>query len=76
MIVVKVEANGREVAKMFIENDGTGTVNRGNYKVSVFKKGTKEAVTMREGHVLYYPRKSSHTWRLVALALEAVGYFK
>ena len=80
MIVVRVELHSAvtrkitEIAKMIIANDGSGTASRGNYDVRVYKKGSKEALTMREGKVLFYPRKSSHTWNLVARALESVGY--
>lgn len=87
MIVVKIElwplgyeGNKRELGRMYIANDGTGTQERGDYKVAVCRKGspiipstwgfTNGAKPAREGVVLNYPRKAYNVWRLILRALK------
>jgi hypothetical protein len=51
--------------------------NYGDYKVDVYKKGTKdfrEAKPFRSGRVFNHPRKREPIWKLLAKALEAAGY--
>lgn len=87
MIVVKIElwpfgyeGNKEEIGRMYIANEGTGTQERGNYKVAVSRRGTKAvpstwgfangAKPLREGVVLDYPRKAYNVWRLIMRALK------
>lgn len=77
MIVVKVElwplgfeSKKRELGRMHISNQGSGSAKRGDYKVQVMRKGTKGTV-QREGEVKNYPRLSYNVWRLVTRALKS-----
>lgn len=77
MIVIKVElwpwgfeSRKRELGRMHITNDGSGTAKRGDYKVAVMRKGTTNKV-QREGEVKDYPRQSYTVWRLVQRALRS-----
>lgn len=66
----------REIGRMYIANDGTGTRERGDYKVAVCRKGTtavplnpKGPCTARGGRVINYPRLDHSVWRLITRAL-------
>jgi hypothetical protein len=75
MIVVKIElwpkgfeSRKRELGRMLIDNIG-GTIKRGDYRVRVLRKGSKDKV-LREGEVKDYPRLSYNIWRLVCRSLK------
>lgn len=75
MLVVKIELHSAntgqtsEIGRMRIYNDGTGTKERGNYVVEVFRKSTKNV--LRKSTVKDYPRLDYNVWRLVSRALRA-----
>ncbi len=84
MIVVKIELwplgseeRRREIGRMYIANDGSGTQVRGNYKAVVCRRGTTEnplrgrVRAVREGHVENYPRKSANVWKLIMRCLRS-----
>lgn len=78
MLIVKIELHpstgGRpkEIGRMLIINDGTGTIKRGNYDARVMRRGSRDFLdTIREGRVTNYPRMSYNVWRLVARCLKA-----
>jgi hypothetical protein len=67
-----------EIARMKIVNNGTGSLNRGNYVVdTIFGRG-KHTLDLgrvaRSGIVTDWPRKQRHVWELVMKSLDAVGY--
>jgi hypothetical protein len=75
MIVVKIElwpmgfeSKKRELGRMHIINRG-GTAKRGDYRVRVLRKGSKNKV-LRECKVENYPRQSYNIWRLICRALK------
>ena len=75
MIVVKIElwphgieSRARELGRMLIDNQG-GTHTRGDYRVRVLRKGSKDKV-LRECKVDNYPRQSYNIWRLICRALK------
>lgn len=82
MIVVKVELHSAvtgevtEIGRTYIANDGTGTRERGNYKVKVCRKnsynysGWNSVKAAREGEVKDYPRLTYNMWRLIIRALK------
>lgn len=92
MLVVKVELWGavtgerKEIARMVIANDGTGSDDKGNYWAKVMKGRDTMALssqmlnmlrgkgTYKTAEVKGYPRHSKHVWNLVAEALEALDY--
>ncbi len=61
------EVGKREIASFDIANDGTGTVDRGNYKIRMDSK--KPWI---EKAVENYPRNSYHVTKLVYLALKKI----
>lgn len=77
MILVRVELHSArtgkvtELGRMHISNVGTGTAERGNYRIEVMRKGSQDRV-QRAGAVLGYPRLSYPVWELVRRALAAV----
>jgi hypothetical protein len=80
MIVVKIElwpkgfeSKARELGRMHLTNQFVRSVlnpKRGDYKVEVMRRGTKDKV-QREGVVKDYPRQAYNIWRLVARALKS-----
>jgi hypothetical protein len=86
MIVVRVElwsaidGSRRELARMRISNDGTGTLRRSHYVgESLVGRSTgdldKGRISKR-GEVRDWPRNDFHVWNLVARMLDAMGYDK
>ena len=91
MLVVRVELHPhgdetrmKELARMIIANDGTGTFERGNYWGLAAKgivKGERmispaimhPSRKMRRAEVKNYPRASKHVWNLVARMLTNMG---
>lgn len=91
MIVVKLElwpcgdeSRATEIGRTYIANDGTGTLERGDYKVAVCRRGTTdvprevypedypltdEPKATRSGSVKNYPRLAYNVWRLITRAL-------
>ena len=76
MIVIKIElwplgfeSHKKELGRMLIDNIG-GTRDRGDYRVRVLRKGSKDKV-MRTGEVKDYPRLSYNIWRLICRALKS-----
>lgn len=65
------------LGRMFIANDGGGTVERGNYNVAVAKKGYQpelwpiDHAVARTGKVTDYPRLAYNVWRLIARSVLA-----
>ena len=90
MLVVRVElwsavtGEKSELARMVIDNVGSGTPQLGDYRVRTLRGRSAEALTramyagavQREGEVLRHPRLREHVWNLVAKALAATGYGK
>lgn len=73
-----VTHTSKELGRAYIANDGTGTLERGNYIAAVCRKGGLAVPApiyddgkpaMRSGVVRDYPRKSYSIWRLVTRAL-------
>ena len=71
-----------EIGRMFIANDGKGSLVRGDYKVAVCRRGRTMAPrdlvpregadsAARVGRVIDYPRLAHNVWRLVARSLLA-----
>lgn len=90
MIVVKVELwprgrgdRAKELARMYIANDGEGTSTHGNYDVAVMRRGEHRAPweiggggnpiakALRTGRVENHARKALHVLQLVRRAIEA-----
>ena len=76
MIVVKVELwpgghedRKRELGRMHLTNQGTGTRERGNYAVKLMRRGTVDVV-QRTTDIENYPRQSYPVWELVRRALQ------
>lgn len=79
MIVVKIElwpkgfeSNARELGRLHLTNQFVRSVSnpkRGDYKVEVMRRGTKDKV-QRQGVVENYPRQAYSIWRLIARALK------
>lgn len=68
------EEDAEEIGRMYIANDGTGTLKRGNYDVEVCRRGTTKrpsdgGTATRTGRVEDYPRQSYNVWELVKRAL-------
>lgn len=85
MIVVRVELwsaiTGRKtlLGQAVISNDGTGTLDRGNYDVRVGRKGQEDLGTVyaepqRRGRVENFARNSKNIWYLLRQALQSAGY--
>jgi hypothetical protein len=85
MLVVKVELHSAitgkvtELYRMIIANDGTGPKSIGNYDVRVGRKLCTDDRKIyyspsRSGKVENHRRLTEHVWKLVAKALDAVGY--
>lgn len=88
MIVVKIELwsavthEVSEIGRMYIANDGSGTVDRGDYSVAVCRRGNTEPPrelipdpmgkpAARLAGVKDYPRLAYNVWRLIARAVHA-----
>ena len=79
MIVVKIELwpkgyeeKARELGRMHLTNQFVRSVlnpKRGDYKVEVMRRGTKDKV-QRHGTVRDYPRQAYNIWRLIFRALK------
>jgi hypothetical protein len=77
-LVSAVTGQTKQLARMHICNDGTGTKSVGDYDVTTFRGRDAEALerraSSRTGRVEGYPRTSLHVWNLVSRALAACGY--
>lgn len=79
MILVKVELHSAqtgkvtEIGRLQIANDRSGSKERGNYLVWIFRRGSKARV-QRQAQLLDFPRLSAPIWKLLRRALEAAGY--
>mgnify|MGYP000072969658 CR=1 FL=1 len=82
MLAIKIEIwpygdedHAEEIGRMYVTNDGSGTLDRGNYDVHVCRKDNLRRPTdpdsnaTREARVEDYPRKSYNVWQLVKRAL-------
>ena len=84
MIVVRVElvsaitGQTTELARMQINNDGTGTGTHGSYDGFTFRGRDREALDQgtvaRTGRIQNFPRQSTHVWSLVARMLANMRY--
>lgn len=84
MIIVTVElisaitGQTKQLAKMIISNDDTGSKYAGDYNITTFRGRDADALEKktpnRTGRVEHYPRTSLHVWNLVSRALAACGY--
>lgn len=78
MIIFKIELHSArtgevmEIGRMRISNTTTGTKTRGDYSVTMLRRGSTERV-QRRGEVKSHPRLSASVWQLVKKALAAVG---
>ena len=52
----------QQLVRIVISNDGTGTVNRGNYKYKVFGKSNR---LLKEGCILNWARRSKSPIKLL-----------
>jgi hypothetical protein len=82
MVVVKVELwpNGdetkaRTIGRIKIANDGTGTLERGNYNVELSHSGrySNKPGVWKKGKVVGYRRLAQSPYHLVKMALTAAG---
>lgn len=87
MLVVNVQLKSaisptrdKELARVLIANEGTGTATLGDYScVSLRGRGKSQLdkrVVQRRGRVVNHPRQAEHVLNLVAKALIAMGYGK
>lgn len=87
MIVVNVHLDSaispsrdKELARVLIANDGSGTETLGDYRCVSLRGRSKEQldkrVVQRRGKVENFPREADHVLNLVAKALTAMGYGK
>ena len=84
MIVVRVElwsaitGEKRELARMHISNDGTGTLARRNYEGTTFRgRSTRDLdrlTASKAGRLTDFPSQQLHIWNLVARMLAKMGY--
>lgn len=85
MIVVSVDLHSaitgrkKNLGRVIIYNDGTGTIERGNYEAKAFKASSgltnwSKRKPIRGGQVKDHPRKFVSVWNLVAKALNSMGY--
>jgi len=84
MLIVRVELHSAitgertEIARMEVDNLGTGTPVRGDYRVRTLRGRSSRALdarhVQREGRVFGHARQAVHVWWLIAKALSAVGY--
>lgn len=88
MIVVKIELHSAITGKltnlgsMIINNDGTGTNLRGNYRARMYKSSKRSVLNQHaQGHkpirdveIKDHPRESQPVQSLVLKALKAMGY--
>lgn len=66
------ESRARLLARGTITNDGTGTLQRGNYRFRFWNgKATKKG-PWREGEVRDFPRRDKNVWWLLGLCLDSV----
>jgi hypothetical protein len=78
VIVVKIELHsartGRveEIGKMFIINDGSGTLRRRHYAVRVMRRRSS-CLVQRNATVRNHASLSTSVWTLVRKALQAAG---
>lgn len=78
-VTVELLPRGREAGKRvlgvaMIANDGTGTLDRGNYKIRLSKWAPKVHETWKRGSITNFDRKRRGPWDLIFRALqETVG---
>ncbi len=79
-LVSAVTGRTTELGRMYVANDGKGTVEMGHYDASVCRKGTTAvpkpinpggAKATRVGRVENYPRKKYNMWRLILRCLKS-----
>jgi hypothetical protein len=68
-----IEPEKRQLGKLTIANDGTGSSSRGNYDVTVY--GAHGRI-IRTARVEDWPRQAKPVQGLILAALEAAGYGK
>ena len=73
MLVIKIElwpygyaTGARELGRMYIINDGTGTAKRGNYRVDRWTG----AQTVHYRKIKNWPRMRKNVWALLKAALK------
>lgn len=66
------ESRSREIGRMLIANDGSGTAERGDYQIRLMRRGTIDVV-QKTAEVKGFPRQSTVVWALVARALANLG---
>lgn len=78
MILVKIElvsaihpSRSRELGRIKIVNDGSGTSNRGNYIAQLMRRGTTDKV-LKTTVIQNYPRNAYSVWELVRRILQAI----
>lgn len=84
MIVVRVELHSAidksvtEIARMFINNDGTGNADYGNYNAMTYRGRDTDTLDQKSvtksTHIDNYPHQWLHVWNLVTRALVKMGY--
>lgn len=85
MIVITVDLvsavsddRSRQLGRMIIANDGTGSETLRNYSVRTLRGRSKFAlsqnIVQRAGKVIAHPAARLHIWHLVSKALQSVGY--
>ncbi len=83
MLVIKIElwpfgqeSKKQELGRAHIINDGTGTLDIGNYEVKLFKSEeyskNNAGKIYKKGEVLGFKRLTGSPWQLLKLALENV----
>lgn len=68
------ETNKQTIGKMYIANDGTGTLTQGNYDAIIKKRGTN--TTWKIGRIEGFPRKRLGPWYLLYRLLLSCGMDK
>lgn len=64
------ESRARILARGIIANDGSGTLQRGNYRFQL-SQSRRLNVTARAGTVKGFPRLSKNVWHLLRLVLNS-----
>jgi hypothetical protein len=84
MLIIRVELHSaitgaiKEIARMYICNDGTGTASSGNYLATTFRGRNKESLgrksVQKATRLLNWRRQQYHDWNLVCKMLIQMGY--
>lgn len=62
----------KQIGKITITNDGTGSYTRGNYIIRQFARGSNRVV--RKGEVKNWPRLTKSPVQLLAACLKSLGH--